>query len=317
MPRTSSRPYALALSIVVPALFGGRAERVYRDSIAQLGGTGHALRLDSYRRGWFSSQATSAHGRPRRDYIRTARASRSARILQRMAHRLPGRGGRRHRSAAGLAEQSRPVLRRRADRHLNGRPDWAARWIPTSRARQPNASDAAQKFTAKFDGFNAGSASVAERLHVRGDASRYHRRRRVRRSRDGRPDDTRRVASPQQWLVARRQGPQNRSRELQCRRQRRASVGQRPGSGHRPCGAEPRSKMAGSTCATALSIGKIAAGALKLGPISLAAGVQQHPAGSDRTIHESDLIDSAVDIRPTGAIADAAAKRSSTCSLRQ
>ena len=62
-----------------------------------------------------------AQGRPRRDYIRTARASRPARILQGLAHSLPGGGGRRHRSAAGLADQSRPVLRRRADRHLNGR----------------------------------------------------------------------------------------------------------------------------------------------------------------------------------------------------
>ncbi|HVA40404.1 MAG TPA: DUF945 family protein [Candidatus Binataceae bacterium] len=48
----------LGAAIVVPALFGRRAERVYRDSIAQLAGAGHAVRLDSYRRGWFSSQAT-------------------------------------------------------------------------------------------------------------------------------------------------------------------------------------------------------------------------------------------------------------------
>ncbi|MGH7913246.1 MAG: DUF945 family protein, partial [Candidatus Binataceae bacterium] len=51
---------ALCLGIVViaPALFGGRAERVYRDSVAQLAGVSNAVRLDSYRRGWFSSQAT-------------------------------------------------------------------------------------------------------------------------------------------------------------------------------------------------------------------------------------------------------------------
>jgi hypothetical protein len=48
----------LAATLVVPALFGGRAERVYRDSIAQLAGAGHAVSLESYRRGWFSSQAT-------------------------------------------------------------------------------------------------------------------------------------------------------------------------------------------------------------------------------------------------------------------
>jgi hypothetical protein len=47
----------LGAVIVVPALFGGRAERVYRDSIAQLAGGGHAVRLDSYRRGWFSSRS--------------------------------------------------------------------------------------------------------------------------------------------------------------------------------------------------------------------------------------------------------------------
>ena len=39
-------------------MFGGRAERVYRDSIAQLAGAGHAVSLESYRRGWFSSEAT-------------------------------------------------------------------------------------------------------------------------------------------------------------------------------------------------------------------------------------------------------------------
>ena len=47
-----------AAALVIPALFGGRAEREYRDSIGQLAGAGHAVRLESYRRGWFSSQAT-------------------------------------------------------------------------------------------------------------------------------------------------------------------------------------------------------------------------------------------------------------------
>jgi len=47
----------LGAVIVIPALFGGSAERIYIDSIAQLAGATHAVRLDSYRRGWFSSQA--------------------------------------------------------------------------------------------------------------------------------------------------------------------------------------------------------------------------------------------------------------------
>jgi Bacterial protein of unknown function (DUF945) len=47
----------LSAAIMLPALFGGRAERVYRDSIVQLGSAGRVFRLDSYRRGWFSSQA--------------------------------------------------------------------------------------------------------------------------------------------------------------------------------------------------------------------------------------------------------------------
>ncbi len=47
----------LGAAIAVPALFGGRAERIYLDTIAQLAGASHAVRLDSYRRGWFSSQA--------------------------------------------------------------------------------------------------------------------------------------------------------------------------------------------------------------------------------------------------------------------
>jgi uncharacterized protein YdgA (DUF945 family) len=47
----------LGAAIVIPALFGGSAERIYLDSIAQLAGATHAVRLDSYRRGWFSSRA--------------------------------------------------------------------------------------------------------------------------------------------------------------------------------------------------------------------------------------------------------------------
>lgn len=47
----------LGLVILTPALFGDRAERVYRDSVGQLASTAHAITLDSYQRGWFSSRA--------------------------------------------------------------------------------------------------------------------------------------------------------------------------------------------------------------------------------------------------------------------
>jgi len=47
----------VVLVLGLPAIYGTRAEHVYRDSIAQLSGAGHGVRLESYRRGWFSSQA--------------------------------------------------------------------------------------------------------------------------------------------------------------------------------------------------------------------------------------------------------------------
>jgi len=44
--------------LVLPAVFGGRAEQIYRDSVRNLAGANHSLRIESYQRGWFSSRAT-------------------------------------------------------------------------------------------------------------------------------------------------------------------------------------------------------------------------------------------------------------------
>ena len=44
----------VAGALVLPGVFGQRAERTYRDALGQLSG----LRLDSYQRGWFSSRVT-------------------------------------------------------------------------------------------------------------------------------------------------------------------------------------------------------------------------------------------------------------------
>ncbi len=48
----------VGLAFGVPAFFGARAERIYRDNIHQLGASGTAIRLDYYQRGWLSSRAT-------------------------------------------------------------------------------------------------------------------------------------------------------------------------------------------------------------------------------------------------------------------
>src|ERR1700732_3665595 len=69
----------LGVIIVVPALFGGRAERVYRDSIAQLAGAGHAVSLESYRRGGVFSQGT----------VRVAVGGRGAITLVQQVHHGP------------------------------------------------------------------------------------------------------------------------------------------------------------------------------------------------------------------------------------
>ncbi len=47
----------VVLALVLPAIYGSRAERIYRESVAQLSGAGRGVRLASYRRGWFSSRA--------------------------------------------------------------------------------------------------------------------------------------------------------------------------------------------------------------------------------------------------------------------
>lgn len=48
---------ALAVALILPGIFGRRAENTYRDALEQLTRSS-ALRLDSYQRGWFSSHAT-------------------------------------------------------------------------------------------------------------------------------------------------------------------------------------------------------------------------------------------------------------------
>ncbi len=48
---------AVLALVLTPAIYGSRAERIYRASVAQLSGAGHGVRLESYRRGWFSSRA--------------------------------------------------------------------------------------------------------------------------------------------------------------------------------------------------------------------------------------------------------------------
>jgi uncharacterized protein YdgA (DUF945 family) len=47
----------VGLIVGVPAYYGARAEKIYRDNVRQLGAVSSTFRLDSYQRGWFSSQA--------------------------------------------------------------------------------------------------------------------------------------------------------------------------------------------------------------------------------------------------------------------
>ena len=308
----------LGAVIVVPALFGGRAERVYRDSIAQLAGAGHAVRLESYRRGWFSSQAT----------VSVAVAGRGAITLVQHVHHgplgfyngwhvgVPGRGGGRYRSAARSCRtvSTRSSARRRSSyRQWSG---WAARWTPTSLARRPSAptrrtssppNSAAstrkcisRKTLTQFAATLPPSPPPARSakpemagLTIRGESHR---------DRSGR--------------VARQRGPQHKPRELQRRRQRRTRL--RPAAWCRtsPLRHSPRSRTAGSTFVRRCRSEVSPSGALKLGPISLVAGDRQHPAATDCTIHECGRGDFALDSRPTGAVADASEKNRRRRSLR-
>jgi uncharacterized protein YdgA (DUF945 family) len=46
----------LCVIVALPGGFGGRAEAIYRDAIAQVAESGFAVKIDSYQRGWFSSE---------------------------------------------------------------------------------------------------------------------------------------------------------------------------------------------------------------------------------------------------------------------
>ncbi len=56
--RTALLAFALIVcaAIVLPGWFGGRAETTYRDAVAQIADSGITVKIDSYRRGWFSSE---------------------------------------------------------------------------------------------------------------------------------------------------------------------------------------------------------------------------------------------------------------------
>src|ERR1700730_14932471 len=160
----------LGVVIVVPALFGGRAERVYRDSIAQLTGAGHAFRLDSYRRGWFSSQAT----------VSFATGPRVLTFVQHVHHGPLGFYNGWHMAfpvAAVVDTDPPPALQSSLDKIFGEAPIVISTVVRMdgaldtyiSRAASEH-TDPAQKFTAKFGGFYSEVHLSQDAYVIGGDA---------------------------------------------------------------------------------------------------------------------------------------------------
>jgi Bacterial protein of unknown function (DUF945) len=161
----------LGAVIVLPALFGGRAERVYRDSIAQLAGAGHAVSLESYRRGWFSSQAT----------VSVAVGGRgSITLVQHVHHGPVGFYNGWHVAfpvAAVVDTDPPPKLQDVMDKIFGEAPIvissvvWMGGALDTyiSRAATERA-DSAHNFTAKFGGFDSEVHLSQNAYTIRGDA---------------------------------------------------------------------------------------------------------------------------------------------------
>jgi hypothetical protein len=161
----------LGAAILVPSLYGGRAERVYRDSIAQLAGAGHAVSLESYRRGWFSSQAT----------VSIAVGGRGAITLVQHVHHGPlGFYNGWHVAfpvAAVVDTDPPPKLQDLMDKIFGEAPIvissvvWMGGALDTyiSRAATERA-DSAHNFTARFGGFNSEVHLSQNAYTIRGDA---------------------------------------------------------------------------------------------------------------------------------------------------
>jgi uncharacterized protein YdgA (DUF945 family) len=160
----------LGAAIVVPALFGGRAERIYIDTIAQLAGTSHAVRLDSYRRGWFSSQAIVS--------IAVGRGAFT--VVQRVHHGPLGFYNGWHVAfpvAAIVDTDPPPVLQSDLDKIFGDAPILISTIVAMdgvldtyiSRAATER-DDPAHKLTAKFSGFDAEMHLSQKTYTIRGDA---------------------------------------------------------------------------------------------------------------------------------------------------
>lgn len=160
----------LGVAIVIPGLFGGRAERIYLDTIAQLAGTSHAVRLDSYRRGWFSSQAIVS--------VATGRGAIT--IVQHVHHGPLGFYNGWHVAfpIAAIVDTDPPaVLQSDLDKLFGDAPIVISTVIGMSGALDTyitraatERTDPAHKLTAKFDGFNVEVHLSQKAYTIRGDA---------------------------------------------------------------------------------------------------------------------------------------------------
>ncbi|HEY2523708.1 MAG TPA: DUF945 family protein [Candidatus Binataceae bacterium] len=160
----------LATAIVIPALFGARAERIYRESVAQLGTTGRVFRLESYRRGWFSSQA-----------VVSVTAGRGAITFVQHVHHGPlgfYNGWHVAFPVAAVVDTEPPsALKNNLDRFFGEAPIYISTVVEmdgtldtyVSRAATVR-SAAAQKFTARFDGFDLEVHLSKDAYVIRGDA---------------------------------------------------------------------------------------------------------------------------------------------------
>jgi uncharacterized protein YdgA (DUF945 family) len=160
----------IGIVLAVPAWFGGRAERIYRDSIAQLAGAGHTVSLDTYRRGWFSSLAV----------VRIA-AGRGAITLTQHVHHGPFGfydGWRPAFPVAAIIDTDPPpVLQSGLDKVFGDAPIVISTVVGMSGTLDTYISraatgrtDPARQFSAKFGGFDAQLHLSQDAYTIRADA---------------------------------------------------------------------------------------------------------------------------------------------------
>ena len=270
-PHTSSQLYALERRSWFPRFSADGPSGSIATRSLNSAARATRVRLDSYRRGWFSSQATVS-----------VTAGRGAITFVQHVHHGPlgfYNGWHIAFPVAAVVDTDPPqALQTNLDRFFGDAPIVISTVVGLggaldtyiSRAATER-SDAAQKFTAKFDGFDAEIHLSQDAYSVRGDAPGFTAAGGF--GEAGMAGLTIRGESHRHssglWLGDK--ALKIRAGELQCRRQRRASARRAAWCRTSPLRGRAGIKNGRLEVRDSLSIGKIAAGTLILGPISLAA----------------------------------------------